>query len=130
MQEELASLNKHNTWDLVDLPAGKNLVGSKWVFKTKRDANGAIDRFKARLVAQGYSQEYGIDYDEVFAPVARYDSIRSVLAIGTQENLEIHQRGIPDWIDKKSTSHQIFPKWHLSVPIMTQTHWQNFRSPS
>ena len=61
------------------------------MFKTKRDANGDVDRFKARLVAQGYSQEYGVDYDEVFAPVARYDSIRSVLAIGTQLNLEIHQ---------------------------------------
>ena len=91
MLEEISSLEKHNTWDLVDLPEGKNLVGCKWVFKTKRDANGDVDRFKARLVAQGYSQEYGVDYDEVFAPVARYDSIRSVLAIGTQLNLEIHQ---------------------------------------
>ena len=94
MQDELSSLNKHNTWDLVDLPVGKNLIGCKWVFKTKRNASGFIDRFKARLVAQGYSQEYGIDYDEVFAPVARYDSIRSVLAIGTQENFEIHQMDV------------------------------------
>ena len=55
MLEEISSLEKHNTWDLVDLPEGKNLVGCKWVFKTKRDANGDVDRFKARLVAQGYS---------------------------------------------------------------------------
>jgi hypothetical protein len=94
MLEEISSLEKHKTWDLVDLPEGKNLVGCKWVFKTKRDANGDVDRFKARLVAQGYSQEYGVDYDEVFAPVARYDSIRSVLAIGSQLDLEIHQMDV------------------------------------
>ena len=65
MENEHQSLLNHNTWDLVDLPAGANLVGCKWVFKTKHKANGEIDRYKARLVAQGYSQEAGVDYDEV-----------------------------------------------------------------
>ena len=110
MKEELSSLNKHNTWDLVDLPAGKNLVGCKWVFKTKRDANGAVDRFKARLVAQGYSQEYGIDYDEVFAPVARYDSIRSVLAIGVQHDYEIHQMDVKSAFLNGELDEEIFMK--------------------
>ena len=57
MRKEYNSLISHNTWELVDLPEGRNVVGSKWVFKTKRKANGEIDKYKARLVAQGYSQE-------------------------------------------------------------------------
>ena len=94
MSDEYNSLTTHGTWDLVDLPEGKNLVGSKWVYKIKRDASGEIDRFKARCVAQGYSQEYGVDFDEVFAPVARYKSIRSLLAIANQFNLEVHQMDV------------------------------------
>ena len=73
----------------MDLPSGANLVGCKWVYKTKRKANGEIDRYKARLVAQGYSQEEGIDYNEVFAPVAKYKSIRTVLAIANQLDLKL-----------------------------------------
>ena len=94
MNDEYNSLTKHNTWDLVDLPDGKNLVGSKWVYKTKYNSFGEIDRYKARLVAQGYSQEYGIDFNEVFAPVARYKSIRSLLAVSNQYNLEVHQMDV------------------------------------
>ena len=94
MDKEYLSLLSHNTWDLVDLPEGRKAVGCKWVFKTKRKASGEIDKHKARLVAQGYSQEAGVDYDEVFAPVARYKSIRSVLAIANQFNLECHQMDV------------------------------------
>ena len=79
MKKEISALEGHDTRELVDLPEGRNLVGCKWVFKVKKDAQGEISKFKARLVAQGYSQEFGIDYNEVFAPVARYKSIRSVL---------------------------------------------------
>ena len=64
------------------------------MYKAKRKADGKIDRFKARLFAQGYSQEAGIDYDEVFAPIARYNSIRCVLAIANQLNLEVHQMDV------------------------------------
>ena len=91
---EFQSLLKNQTWDLVDLPEDKKVIGCKWVFKLKRDANGEITRYKARLVAQGYSQEAGIDYDEVFAPVAKYDSIRSILAIANQLDLEVHQMDV------------------------------------
>ena len=94
MNEEMIALDNHGTWELVDLPKGKNLVGSKWVYKTKRKANGDVDRYKARLVAQGYSQVAGIDYDEVFAPVARYTSIRSVVAIANQLDLDMHQMDV------------------------------------
>ena len=93
-KEEIDSLLENKTWDLTELPPGKNVVGSKWVFKHKRDANGNINRFKARLVAQGYSQEYGLDYDEVFAPVAKFNSIRTVLAIANELDLEVHQMDV------------------------------------
>ena len=81
MNEEMQSLNKNKTWTLTALPEGKTTIGSKWVYKAKRDETGKITRFKARLVAQGYSQKYGHDYDEVFAPVVKPITIRTLLTI-------------------------------------------------
>nr|GEW39351.1 putative ribonuclease H-like domain-containing protein [Tanacetum cinerariifolium] len=72
-----------NVWVLVDLPAGKYAIGTKWILKNKRDARGIVVRNKARLVAQGHRQEEGIDYDEVFAPVARIEAIRLFLAFAS-----------------------------------------------
>jgi hypothetical protein len=80
MQEELDSIEANNTWELVDLPAGRKAVGSKWVYKTKFDVNGNIEKRKARLVAQGFSQKSGIDYFDVFAPVARTTTLRMMLS--------------------------------------------------
>uniref|UniRef100_A0A2N9GM47 Reverse transcriptase Ty1/copia-type domain-containing protein n=1 Tax=Fagus sylvatica TaxID=28930 RepID=A0A2N9GM47_FAGSY len=71
MTEELQALEKTHTWDLVDLPHGKSAIGCKWVYKIKTKSDGCLERYKARLVAKGYAQEYGIDYEETFAPVAR-----------------------------------------------------------
>ncbi|KAI1004075.1 hypothetical protein K3495_g4137 [Podosphaera aphanis] len=83
VEAELKSLTQNNTWDEVDRPRNRNIVGSKWVFKVKRKANGSIERYEARLVAQGFSQLPGHDFDETFAPVARYDSLR-ILRIASQ----------------------------------------------
>ena len=91
-QSEMDSLHKKETWTLVDkLPPGKNLVSNKWVFTHKRDSTGKIVRYKARLVARGFSQREGIDYEEVFAPVVRYGSIRVLLAVANQHNMEVDQ---------------------------------------
>ena len=80
MQAEMDSLRDHDVWELVELPEGRKPVGSKWVFKLKTNADGSVERCKARLVAQGYSQKEGLDYDETFSPVVRPESVRSVIA--------------------------------------------------
>ena len=94
MKSEYSSLITNDTWELVPPPEGKNIVGSRWVLKVKRNEDGSIDRFKARLVAQGYSQVRGVDYEEVFSPVARYTSVRSLLALANAQDLEIHQMDV------------------------------------
>ena len=80
MNEEIDAIEKNQTWDLVDIPADKTSIGVKWVYKTKLNEKGELEKNKTRLVAKGYAQKYGIDYDETFAPVARIDTIRGVLA--------------------------------------------------
>ena len=94
MCSEFESLTKNHTWDLVDKPNDKNIVGCKWVYKVKHDDKGNISRYKARLVAQGYTQKEGIDYGEVFAPVVKYNSIRSLLAIANELDLDVHQMDV------------------------------------
>ena len=94
MCSEFKSLTKNHTWDLVDMPEDKNIVGCKWVFKVKHDDKGNIARYKARLVAQGYTQREGIDYEEVYAPVVKYNSIRTLLAIANELDLDVHQMDV------------------------------------
>ena len=81
MKEELDALHKTGTLDLIDLPSGKSAIGCKWVYKIKTRSNGTIDRYKARLVARGFTQEYGIDYEETFAPVARLSSTMTLIVV-------------------------------------------------
>jgi hypothetical protein len=94
ISDELQSLAANDVWELVDTPKGVNIVSNKWVFKIKRLPNGQIDKYKARLVARGFTQQYGIDYYETFAPVVRMESLRILLAIAANEDLEIHQMDV------------------------------------
>ena len=94
MRNEIESLNASDVWDLVELPKDRKAVGSKWVFKLKFDADGVIERHKARLVAQGFSQKFGVDYDETFCPVVRHESIRTLIALAVQNELKLHQMDI------------------------------------
>ncbi|GKA30960.1 retrovirus-related pol polyprotein from transposon TNT 1-94 [Tanacetum coccineum] len=94
MQEELNQFYRNKVWTLVPLPKGKIAIGSKWVFRNKKDELGIVTRNKARLVAQGYSQEEGIDYDETFAPVARMEVIRIFLAFATYINFKVFQMDV------------------------------------
>nr|GEX80041.1 putative ribonuclease H-like domain-containing protein [Tanacetum cinerariifolium] len=91
MQEEMQQFKFQNLWVHVDLPEGKYAIGTKWILKNKRDARGIIVQNKARLVAQGYRQEEGIDYDKVFAPVARIEAIRLFLAFASYMGFMVYQ---------------------------------------
>ena len=81
MKEELDALSKNHTQDLVTLPFGKSVVGCKWIYKIKTRSNGSIERYKARLVAKSFTQEYEVDYEEIFTPVARISSVRAILVV-------------------------------------------------
>ena len=108
LEAEYNSLIDNETWELVPPPESSNIVGSKWVLKTKRDANGNINRHKARLVAQGYSQKQEVDYEEVFSPVARYSSIRTLLALANAQNLEVLQMDVKTAFLNGSIKHDIY----------------------
>jgi hypothetical protein len=90
MTDEINSIEENNTWKLTDLPVGYRPIGLTWVYKLKKDASGVIVKHKARLVAKGYVQQAGVDFDEVYALVARLDSVRLLLTLATQENWMVH----------------------------------------
>lgn len=91
MNDEYKSLIENGTWTLCEIPKGRKPIKNKWLFKTKRDVNGKIDRYKARLVVKGCSQKAGIDYQEIFSPVVRYQTIRYLMALSAQKDLKINQ---------------------------------------
>jgi hypothetical protein len=91
MKMEIKAIKENETLELATLPEGAKRIGVKWIFKTKLNEKGEVDKFKARLVAKGYSQEHGIDYDEVFAPVVRWDTIIVILALAAQKGWCVYQ---------------------------------------
>lgn len=91
MKEGLMAIQRNETWHLTDLPNGKNVVGLKWIFKTKYHADGSVQKHKERLVAKGYSQQQGIDYEEIFSPVARFETIRLIFALAAQLKWPLYQ---------------------------------------
>jgi hypothetical protein len=91
MQEEIAAIEKNNTWQLVEKPNDKEPIGVKWVYKLKHNPDGSIQRAKSRLVVKGYAQQPGIDYSETFAPVARLDTVRTIIAVAAQKGWNLYQ---------------------------------------
>ena len=96
MLEEYQSIMKNDVWDVVSSPEGKSVVTSKWIYKIKHVADGIIEKYKARFVSRGFSQKEGIDYEETFAPVARYTSIRAIMAIIAKLGWKLHQMDVKD----------------------------------
>lgn len=93
MNEEIRAIEKNGTWELTSFPSGHQTIGVKWVYKAKKNAEGEVERYKARLVAKGYKQKQGVDYEEVFAPVARLKTIRLLISLAAQNHWKI-----TDWM--------------------------------
>ena len=89
MKEELDALTKNHTWDLVTLPPRQSVVGCKWIYKIKTRSDGSIEHYKARLVAKDFTQEYVIDYEETFTPVARILSVCALLAVAVASKWDL-----------------------------------------
>jgi hypothetical protein len=94
MNSELKSIQDNNTWYYTNLPKGHKAIGLKWVYKVKRDPKGNVVKHKARLVAKGYAQRHGVDYEEVFAPVARLETVRLILALAANGKWVVHHMDV------------------------------------
>ncbi|GJS93742.1 retrovirus-related pol polyprotein from transposon TNT 1-94 [Tanacetum coccineum] len=94
IKSKIESILQNHTWELVDLPPGCKALGYKWIFKKKMKADGTVDKYKARLVIQGFRQREGLDYFDTYSPVTRITSIRTIIAIAALRNLEIHQMDV------------------------------------
>lgn len=94
MNDELTSLEVNNTWEVTELPSHKRAIGCKWLYKTKFNADGSLDKYKARLVILGNHQRPGEDYHQTFAPVAKMTTVRALLAIAALKQWEVHQMDV------------------------------------
>ena len=105
VMEEMNALNENKTWDVVDLPDGEKVVGCKWIFTIKLGADGNIGQYKARLVAQEYTQTYGVDYEETFA-----SAIRVLISLAANLDWELHQMDVKNAFLNGNLKEEVYMK--------------------
>ena len=117
IKEELDALFENHTWGFGDSPPGKSVVGCKWIYKIKSRSDGSIELYKTRLVAKSFTQEYGIDYEETFAPIARISSVRALLAIAATSKWDLFQIDVKNAFLNRDLSEEVYiqPPPDLSV---------------
>jgi len=93
-EDKIQNFQQMGVYDVVPWPKGRKVVGSKWVLRIKHGPDGQVQKYKARIVAQGFTQVEGLDYNQTFAPVVKLSTFRAILAIAVQQNLTIHQMDV------------------------------------
>eukprot|EP00253_Pinus_taeda_P008002 PITA_08002 len=117
MVEEYSAIMVNDVWEVVPRPQDRSVVGSRWLYKVKYVADGSVKKYKVRFVAKGYAQKEGIDYEENFAPAARYTSIRSVISLATQMGWKIHQMDV-----KRAFLNGVIEEVYIEQPEGFETH--------
>ena len=107
-EKELDALSKNHTWDLVTLPPRQSVVDCKWIYKVKTRSDRSIECYKARLVVKGFTQEYEIDYEETFTPVASISSARALLAVATTSKWDIFQMDVKNAFLNGDLSEEVY----------------------
>ncbi|KAF0903245.1 hypothetical protein E2562_026539 [Oryza meyeriana var. granulata] len=110
MQEEMDAVNRNGTWELIDLPHGHRPIGLKWVYKLKKNEAEKVIKHKAHLVARGFVQQAGIDFDEVYAPIARMESIRLLLVLAAQEGWRVHHMDVKSAFLNEELDEEVYVK--------------------
>ena len=118
MIKEYISIMKNDVWDVVPRPKGKSIVTSKWIYKIKHVANGSIEKYKARFVAHGFSQQEGIGYEEKFTPISRYTSIILVLSLAVVMKWKVHQMDVKTTFLNGVVEEEVY----MEQPLDFETH--------
>ncbi|KAI5327801.1 hypothetical protein L3X38_027197 [Prunus dulcis] len=122
MDAEIETIEKNGTWELVERPTDKPVIGVKWVFKTKLNLDGTVQKHKARLVAKGYAQKPGIDYNETFAPVARLDTIRTLIALAAQKGWKLFQLDVKSAFLNGVLEEEVYTEQPGGFEVKTASH--------
>eukprot|EP00253_Pinus_taeda_P003684 PITA_03684 len=122
MVEEYKAVQESNTWKLVDCPQSVKPIGCKWVYRIKYNQNGEIDKYKARLVAKGFAQQEGIDYEETFAPTAKWNTIHLTLALAAQKGWKVHQMDVKSAFLNRDLQEDVYMTQPPSFEIEGQEH--------